>query len=253
MSEDEGSIFSNLPRPRGQRDDDDADRRARSRAWMAMRNANQEGPLRPRPSGVGGPSIGQGTTPATTSVWSAEDAAATGMTLSNGGLTVTDPTGGGWTSIRSSISRTTGKLYVEILVNASNNNGLSIIGLASAGFNPTGNLGASTYSAGIVHDGNYVSAGFISNYNVPQYPITNDVWALAVDFAAGSVWVAQNNVWLNSSNPATGSLPIISFTPATVGALFCGLSLYYAGEARTLQATPASQKYAPPSGFSPWG
>ena len=64
--------------------------------------------------------------------------------------------------------------------------------------------------------------------------------------------MAQNNVWANSSNPTTGSLPIISFTPATVGALFFATSLYFSGEVWTLQSTAASQKYAPPSGFSAW-
>ena len=45
---------------------------------------------------------------------------------------------------------------------------------------------------------------------------------------------------------------MVSFVPATVGALFAGLSLYDSVDSWTLQATAASQKYAPPSGFVAW-
>jgi hypothetical protein len=189
-----------------------------------------------------------------TSVWSASDAAANGLTLSNGGLTVASKAGN-WFTVRNTISKTSGKLYVEFLVNTVTTPGNDIFGLANAGFSIVGGnyLGAANYSGGIADSANYVSAGFVSNYSVTQYPVTADVWALAVDFAAGSVWVAQNNVWLHGSNPATGTLPILSFTPATVGPLFAGMSFSQPGDLFTLQPTAASQKYAPPSGFSAWG
>ena len=89
MSDYENSIFNNLPRRKRRLDDDD---NTRSRFREALGMYEPEGPLppRPRPSGVGGPSINQGgAPPPVTSVWSASDAAANGMTLSNGGLTVT--------------------------------------------------------------------------------------------------------------------------------------------------------------------
>ena len=186
-----------------------------------------------------------------TSVWSAADASANGMTLTNGGLTVTK-TGGGWASIRNNINKNAGKLYVEFFLN-SNTSGYLMLGLASAGFDPTSYLGASAYSGGIYATQNFVSSGFTSNYtNNLSGPVTNDVWALAIDFTAGSIWVAQNNIWANSSNPATGSLPVMNFIPATVGALFAGMSLNAAGDQGTLQATAASQKYLPPPGFQAW-
>jgi hypothetical protein len=191
---------------------------------------------------------------AATSVWSASDAAANSLTLSNGGLTVASKAGN-WYTIRNTISKTAGKVYVEFLANTVTTPGNDMFGLANAGFSIVGGnyLGAANYSGGITDGANYVSAGFVTHYSTSQYPVTGDVWALAVDFAAGSVWVAQNNVWLNGSNPATGSLPILSFTPATVGPLFVGMSFSQPGDLFTLQPTAASQKYAPPSGFSPWG
>ena len=190
-----------------------------------------------------------------TSVWSAADAAANGMTLSNGGLTVTPSGAASWQSIRSSTSKTSGAVYVEFANSVANGNSL-VFGLASSSFVITSFLGSSAYSAGMAANGagTLVSAGFTLNYTMPVQSLNStDVWAIAVDFSAGRVWLAQNNVWLNSGNPATGVGSIASFVPATVGALFAGMSFNGAGTGVwTLQPTAASQKYAPPSGFSAW-
>ena len=187
-----------------------------------------------------------------TSVWSAADAAANGFTLSNGGLTATyNGPNITWHSIRGSISQTAGKLYVEFsAVNAQTND---FFGLASAGFVSTSYLGSSNYSGGVQYGATVVSSGFTSNYDVTtNYAISGDTIGVAVDFTAGKIWVSKNNTWANGSNPATGSLPIMSFTPATVGALFPGLSVDNTGEVWTLQPTPASLKYLPPPGFQAW-
>ena len=220
-----------------------------SHVWaMSASAANVDvyvSPYTPKGGGGGG----------STSVWSAADAAANGMTLSNGGLTVTLTTANGSRSIRNSISRSSGKLYIEFLCN-SNAGTYGLWGVGSSSFDPTSWLGNSSYSAGMYNGGNvFISAGFSDNYLMTALnPVANDVWALAVDFSAGSIWIAQNNVWVSLSNPATGSLPIVSFTPATVGALFAGLTMNAGvGIATwTLQPTPASQKYLPPPGFQAW-
>ena len=191
-----------------------------------------------------------------TSVWSAADAAANGMTLSNGGLTVSGTAPGLWRTTRSTISKTSGKLYVEFLVTAETN--AQIFGLADVGFNIAASnayLGSSVYSAGIGTDaGGVPTAGFdAAHYTNTPALVVNDVWALAVDFSIGNIWVAKNNVWANSSNPATGSLPIVTFTPASVPPLFAAVSFFTGVATVTLQPTAASQKYAPPSGFTAWG
>ena len=188
------------------------------------------------------------------SVWSAADAAANGMTLSNGGLTVTASPSLAKalnTSIRGTISKTSGKLYVEFLyIQAGAGNDL--VGLADAGFSSSGALGSSIYSEGTGYLTTAVSSGFTTNYSTALYPANTDVFAVAVDFATGKIWLAKNNVWLNSSDPAAGSLPIVSFVPATVGALFPAWTGKSASNAVTLQSTAASQKYAPPAGFTAW-
>ena len=195
-----------------------------------------------------------------TSVWSAADAAANGMTLSNGGLTVAAGTSGVYTTIRNTTSHSSGKFYAEFSVDGSVANDQQVYGLGSSGFNAANYLGTSNYSAGIqLGVGNYVSTGFTSNYNIASIlerdTQPNATYGFAVDFDTGKMWFSTNGVWANSSNPATGSLPVFSFAPATVGPLFLGLSLFGGAGVGvwTLQATAASQKYAPPSGFTPWG
>ena len=187
------------------------------------------------------------------SVWSATDATANGMTLTNGGLTVTQNALVANTSIRGTVSKTSGKVYVEFLAGPAAI-GNERIGLASAGFNAGGQIGQSTYSGGYAYNAieRIGSAGFTTNYTTTLFPAPFDVWSMAVDFATGNMWFAKNNVWVNSSNPATGSLPMVTFVPATVGALFPCLTMQSVNEGWTIQATAASQTYAPPAGFSAW-
>jgi hypothetical protein len=254
MPDDELTIFGNLPRRRG-----DDERLSRAQALLRM-NFVEEGPLppRPHPSGKGGPSINQTPTPpVVTSVWSASDAAAGGLTLSNGGLTVTQTTAASWAMIRSTISKSSGKLYVEFSTSAAVSPYM-MVGLADAGaangvvsfpgFTPYGG------SLQTANNGFQRSAGFtpVTTGNIGAVA-ANDVLAIAIDFTAQQFWIAQNNVWV-TGDPATGAAPLASFILATVGPLFPALGLYSAGTGVwTLQATAASQKYAPPSGFSPWG
>ena len=192
---------------------------------------------------------------APTSVWSASDAAANGMTLSNGGLTVTPSGVAGWQSIRGSVSKTSGKLYVEFKTSAAVS-GAVMLGMGNSTADITNSyLGNSNYSFGYNQAGFlYVSTGFTGLTTTPAFTVAaNDVLQIAVDFTAQRIWLGQNNVWASSGNPSAGTAPFLSFVAATVGALFPGLSFFGTGGVWTLQSTAASQKYAPPSGFTPWG
>jgi hypothetical protein len=256
MADYENSIFDNLPGRQRRRLDDDDNTRSHFREVMGM--YVPEGPLPPRPhqSGKGGPSIVPKKAGGATSVWSASDAAANGMTLSNGGLTVTsNPVGGGWGTVRNTINKTSGKWYVEFLTVSPASDSRIVIGVASSGFNPVGYIGNSNYSGGVYPGSNFVSTGFTSHYAVfPITPAAGSVSSIAIDFDAGNIWFGYNNGWGNQGgDPATGAAPVMSFVLATVGALFFGLSFYAADNVVTIQSTEPSQKYAPPSGFSPWG
>ena len=174
-------------------------------------------------------------------VWSASDAAAGGMTLSNGGLTVAQTSAAGWQSIRGTTSKTSGKWYVEFVtstgVNTVNSGNIEA-GLASAGFNVLisggGYLGSNNYSFGdqIPYAGDmYASAGFTVLTSHIAIPIVaGDVIGMAVDFAAQELWISHNNTWL-TGNPATGANPLASFVLATTGALFPAMSFNLAANA----------------------
>ena len=197
-------------------------------------------------------SAGGGTQP--TSVWSSSDATANGMTLTNGGLTVTG--GSTFASVRGTVSRSSGKWYFEFIVGSPAASSADFLhGLASAGFIPTGQPGASAYSVGLAGWGSEPANGFTINYGTGfggAPLVVGDVLGMAVDFDAGKAWASKNNVFWSSSSPATGVAPIITFTPATVGPLFPALSLDNTVGSWTLQSTAAALKYAPPSGFKAW-
>ena len=190
-----------------------------------------------------------------TSVWSAADATANGMTLTNGGLTVASTAVvGTWQSIRGTISRSSGKMYVEFVTSAATTMIVGA-GTANTGFTPTTYLGGAASSFGGYNNATEYGTDFTAIYALGTgNALAGDVVGMAIDFGAGKVWLAYNNLWVSSSNPATGADPSATFTPAIVGALFPALAFNGSGAGVwTLQPTAASQKYAPPSGFSAWG
>ena len=192
------------------------------------------------------------------SVWSASDAAANAMTLSNGGLTVVN-TVGVWQSIRGTISRTAGKYYVEFLCANSPTTPDTGFGIADTAFAASSYLGSSNYSCGWSNSngtsGQSAPAGFtiIGGSGIHQ-AVLNDVMQLAIDLTSVEFWYGINNVWGGSGNPATGANPNITISAPALGlAFFPAMSTDNPTAGLwTLQPTAASQKYAPPTGFSAW-
>jgi hypothetical protein len=198
--------------------------------------------------------------PPVASVWSASDATANGMTLSNDGLTVTPSGFVGNQTIRGSVSHNIGKWYVEFFADAAMGGGAINImfGFADTTFVAADEyLGSNGVSVGVQLAGaSYTTSGFTALHPTGAVtPIENDIWAIAIDFTAGLAWLGQNNSWLSSGNPAIGANPYITITAPALGvALFPGMTFYGSENGVwTLQPTAASQKYAPPTGFTPWG
>ena len=192
---------------------------------------------------------------AATSVWSASDAAANAMTLSNGGLTATSTRSGVWNTLRGTVSKTSGKLYIEFLCVVCSQGDCNI-GLGSTGMDISSYFGHSNYGGGQTYNNVTTSVGVSNGWTSggtgpATYPVPGDVWAIAIDFTTGNTWVSKNNTW-SQGNPATGTSPILVFTLATTGALFPGMGFLEGGDSWTLQSTAASQTYAPPAGFSAW-
>jgi hypothetical protein len=195
------------------------------------------------------------------SVWNAADASSGGFVLTNGGLTF-QATIRGYRSIRGTNSHTTGKHYVEFLSGV-NTGGTDdpAFGLSDAGASVGNYLGSSANQLSAfcaATTGNYSTpAGAITSfYNAGGvFPAAGDVWAYAVDLDAGKFWLARNNVWFGSGNPASGATPQFTYVAPILGqALFpaMGVRDEVSTPVWTMHATAASQKYAPPSGFTPW-
>jgi hypothetical protein len=189
------------------------------------------------------------------STWSAADVAAQPpLTLSNGGLTVSS-TGSGWRTVRNTTSKTSGKLYIEISIDSTDFWSGQMFGFANASFDvsPINTyLGSANYSVGLqTQSGGFGSSGFTVNYSGLPNGEVGSTWGLAIDFAAGKIWIAFRGTWVNSSDPAAGTLPIVSFVPATVGALYAAASTSSI-QVLTIHSIAASQMYAAPSGFKAW-
>ena len=193
----------------------------------------------------------------TTSVWSAADAAANGMTLSNGGLTVTPSGFAGNQSIRGTTSHNTGKWYVEFSTSVAASTQYLMLGFANAAFNAANaGLGDNGVSVGLqLTGGKFGTSGFsFPTAGVNLLPAANDVFSFAIDFDAGKVWVGRNNTWAYTGIPSGGTGENIDIAAPALGvALLPGMTFYSTGVGVwTLQSTAASQKYAPPAGFTAW-
>jgi hypothetical protein len=231
--------------------------------WGRLRLLNGLGQVRAvflQPGKRAYPPAVSGAPPVVTSVWSPSDAAANGMTLTNGGLTVTPSGFVGNQAIRGSISHNTGRYYVEFLTTVAAVNGNMMFGMADTTFNAADQYpGSNGISFGFQLAGaTYQTAGFTAHFTPTATPNANDVFAFAVDFDAGAVWMALNNVWYGEGNPTVGigvnPTMTMSAAPALGATLFPALGFYGTGQGVwTLQPTAASQKYAPPTGFSRWG
>lgn len=191
--------------------------------------------------------------------WSPTDATAGTFTLTNGNRDVQAGVSR-WQTVRATKSQSAGKWYVEYHPIAEVQFGM--LGFANAGFVATGAgqtyLGTSNHSVGFSVGGvQYRSSGFTAGSGVAldSFLAVGSVWQLAIDFTAGKVWLGKNNTWLGSGDPAAGTNPAVSFTPATDGALFPGMSQFGVTEGGKMRlcATTAQQTYSPPSGFTAWG
>lgn len=186
------------------------------------------------------------------SLWRTDDVAANGWTLWNQGAMVGNGSNTAAQNVRGTISRSAGKLYVEFFANASAAN--EYHGLANEASVSTGPLGRTGKSVSIRYGVNLGTPDFTLNYTVLDALVYGGghIIGMAVDFDTGGLWIANESNWCGGSDPATGLLPIASFNPATIGALFPAVELQQANEQWTLRTLASNQKYAAPAGFEAW-
>jgi lysophospholipase L1-like esterase len=203
--------------------------------------------------------------------WSSYDNSTLGgsYTISNNNLSARTTETQFWQTIRATTARFSGKPYIEFKCTAAGSDPNYAFGLAGyAYFNTSGNYLGGGYSTSYEEScGGYFNGtnNLLASFNMTvgagtmpaANPALNDVIGVLTDFTAGNVWLARNNLNIGTGaapNPATDPAQF-TFTPATVGALFPGMtaSTANANGTWTLQATASNQTYSPPSGFSAWG
>lgn len=176
--------------------------------------------------------------------------------LSNSNRDVSGNGTAGWKHIKATRGRRSGKYYFEIKVTA-RADAFMIVGIANWNSRVNVDVGAtgdSGYSAGLYGTFGQQVKNFTSvNAATTATFALNDVFGFAVDMDAGKAWIARNNTYFNSGDPAGGTNNWISWTPANVNVIFPAGSVYQsASNTLRLQATAAQQTYSPPSGFSAW-
>ncbi len=173
--------------------------------------------------------------------WDYLSRGATSLLLTAGNRKVT-ASAAAWNLIRSNKLFITGKFYFEVMIDSAGAGDI-IIGIGNT-------LGGSTTFLGndLQSFGYYIAAGNkCNNGSITAYAggsTTGDIVGVAVDPATG-IYIAKNNTWLASGNPAAGTSPMFSIT--STQAYFIAMSMYGAGAA-TLRAKAADQSYSPPSG-----
>ena len=170
------------------------------------------------------------------------------VTLSNGNLTATSADTVTLGTVRANKSANSGKFYFEAKLTANPNGANWAAGIGTASMGLANLPGADAYGSSMFSAGTVWSDGAPHGSGFPTSNTVGDVLGVAVDFAAGNLWLAVNGTWIVSGNPATGANP--SFTGVS-GTFFPAVSVFNGTTVNTAFA-PAFWKYACPAGFNPW-
>ena len=121
-----------------------------------------------------------------------------GLTLANGNLDISGNLVYGHT--KSTLFVSSGKWYFEYTLGTFQ--GDTAMGLANSSAALTTFSGENTNSVGYLADGRFFYNNSSTSYS--SYT-TGDVIGIAFDCATGKIWIAKNNTWQNSGNPAAGT------------------------------------------------
>jgi len=149
------------------------------------------------------------------------------ISLSNGNLTVDTSASAAWRNVRATLSKSAGKWYWEVRVDGT---------------------GYYTYIATGVGKADESLSELIVNSYYSSSLGAGDIIGVALDLDAGKLWIAVNNTWLNSGDPAAGTN---EYKSGLSGSYFPMEGLFDYGDEVTARFSAADQTYSPPSGFSP--
>ncbi len=156
-------------------------------------------------------------------------------------------------SVRGTQSRSSGRLYFEIMmVAAGSNTGLCGFADNAAGLltSFTGNISKS-YGVRPGGTGSFSNgAGSQASTTGPTIA-TGGYWQFALDFTNSKFFLGVNNVWQNSGDPVAGTGAWIA---SLVAGTYFPAASEYGGDAQTIRlVTAAPFNGTVPAGFSAWG
>ncbi|MCB2218049.1 MAG: hypothetical protein KQH59_18460 [Desulfobulbaceae bacterium] len=168
-----------------------------------------------------------------------------GVTYSNGDKTITK-SGGSWALVQSDTGISSGKVYFEV------NPDYSPGGWMDIGVGPDNDanvrVGVDADSYGVQGtDGKKRNNNTTASYGTQW--LTNRCIGVAIDFDAGKIWFAEENVWMGSGDPETGTGEAFS---GLSGEYFAQVSFNYSNYQATLRTAAADMKFSPPAGFVAW-
>jgi hypothetical protein len=192
----------------------------------------------------------------TAATWNPADKSSA-MTLSNGNMTASQPASAGYQFVRSTTSKSTGKLYCEITWGASvgggGNDGIGIATSSATSSWVAGGTGGLVYwsSGSAFFNGGPVVSGLGSCS-------PGDVCCFAIDLANNRIWSRKNaGVWNSggSDNPATnvGGVDISALFPTNPLYMHFGSTGNWSASSCTINFGATAFAQAVPSGFTAWG
>lgn len=179
------------------------------------------------------------------------------LTLSGGNLTVVRDSGSGWGAVRSTVGKSTGKWYFEVINNADGGtDGDAMWGFmrdadSLATYPGNASLGATSmgWQANATPDSVKFQNGSLGAVTSYGDVAPGAYAAFAIDLDAGKLWVRNNaSAWAGGGDPAAGTSPTFTFTAGTH--LHAALAGFSASQSATANFGATAFTGTPPSGFN---
>jgi len=187
-------------------------------------------------------------------MWNPADSSAN-ETLTNGNLTATDSNNSTWSACRSTLSKTSGKWYVEFTLTALTTSGTTVsggVGFGDASMALGNYLGSDVHGfSEFLHDGGGTTNKYNNGSGAALSFGSQSAGAngkLAIDVDAGKLWFGLVGTgWNGSGDPVTGASPDYTFTAGT--AMYVACSNIHQSSI-TLNSGGSAFGDAVPAGFS---
>ncbi len=181
-------------------------------------------------------------------IWNPNDKGSN-ITVTNKNLTAIG--NGSWHTIRTTIAKTSGKYYCEMIPNNSNNGEYCIVGVAGPDASLTSYIGNNNYSWGWWGKSGQPTYYHNASPSNHIYSFTNnDVLMIAIDIDNHKLWFGKNGTWNGSpaGDPANGLYAV--YSDLDVASYYFAASLQYTNSSMMINCGQIPFVYTPPSGFS---